>query len=72
MKRELWRLADRVASLLGAELALTEDQLAERTGASRSDIRAVVAILINQRRIDRCGAYLVPVPPAEGKEGNDK
>ena len=60
--RKLWRLGDRVVTLLGAELALTDDQLAERLGASRDDIRTIVAILTNQRRIERCGAYLVLLP----------
>jgi hypothetical protein len=61
----LWNLARRVELLLRREVALTDDQLADRTGASEKDIRTVVAILINQRRIDRCGSYLVLVAPKD-------
>jgi hypothetical protein len=70
MNRDVWRLVDAIPPVLRAEAGLTDDQLAGRLGAPARDIRAAVAILYSQGRVDRCWtgteAYVVlPPHPAE-------
>lgn len=55
-----WRLARRIPEVLVGELGLSEQQLADRLGASRPDIHAAVGMLVGRRKIDRAGEYLVP------------
>jgi hypothetical protein len=49
-----WRLSRRVLETVADQLALTEQQLAGRLGASATDVHRVAGMLIGQRQLETC------------------
>ncbi len=56
-------LAARVLAILARDGGRTDDDLARLTGVSPAELSPVIGMLYRQRRADRCGPYVVSIPP---------
>ena len=58
----LW-LAGRAVLALQENGALRDTELREILACNAEDLRAAIPVMIRWRKVDRCGAFLVPLPP---------
>jgi hypothetical protein len=62
------RLAKDVVRVIGELDAVRDAELAAILACGRDELRAAIGIAYRWRRVDRCGDFLVAVPPAgEGR-----
>lgn len=64
MNRDQWRPAHQIQDIVAAESGASFAELAERTGLSYPEVKAVVWRLYGAKRVDICQGYVVAVPPA--------
>jgi hypothetical protein len=57
------RLAKDVVRITGERGAVHDDELLAELGCDRAELRAAIGIAMHWHRIDRCGDFLVAVPP---------
>lgn len=69
MTREQWQQTRAAEQLLTSEIALTSEDLAGRLGLDHAAVRVILGVMYRQRRVDRCGNYVVltPRPAVEGR-----
>jgi hypothetical protein len=61
-------LRSQIEDIITAESGASFEELAERTGASYTDVRAAVMALYGMRRADFCWGYVTAAPsPAEAR-----
>jgi hypothetical protein len=60
---ERLRLAGRAARVLKENGPLRDADLLAHLACEPEELRAAIAIVIRWRKADRCGGYLVAVPP---------
>jgi hypothetical protein len=59
-----WRIVRQIQVILTAESGASFQELAERTGASFPEVRAVIWPLYGSKRADICHGYVVAPPRA--------
>lgn len=64
----LGRLLRKLAQILEADGYSTDADLERELGLDYSDVRTVIGIAYRQRRVDRCGPYLVPPARPDSRE----
>lgn len=60
------RLAARAAQVIKEHGSLRDDELLAILGCEPAELNAAIPIVIRWRKADRCGDFLVAVPPAGG------
>ena len=62
MNRGQWHLASQIQAIVTAESGAPFEELAERTGVSYPEVKAMVWRLYGAKRVDVCQGYVVAVP----------
>ena len=61
-------LLRQIPATLARDVARTDAELAEVLRVPVADVRAAIAILYHQRKVDRCWAFVVLAPPVFRRE----